>query len=109
MERDPSKKGLQEIWIAQEIWGEILMRLPIRCLMRCRCVCKSWRNLIEEDQFGTPKQLMAFVNPDKTGYGVADEDGQPLFRFYCPPSTPPHHRLVISSVNGSLLLWDEIQ
>ncbi|XP_047955419.1 probable F-box protein At1g14315 isoform X2 [Salvia hispanica] len=110
MERDPYKTckkcDLQQIWIPQEIWRNLLTRLPIRCLMRCRCVCKSWRNLIEGDQFATPKQFMAFVNQDMTGYAVADEDGQPLFQFYWPPYSTSHHRLVISSVNGLLLLWD---
>ena len=40
------------------------------------------------------------------GYAVADEDSQPLFQFYLPPYSTSHHRLVISSVDGMLLLWD---
>ncbi|XP_042518377.1 F-box protein CPR1-like [Macadamia integrifolia] len=29
----------------------ILYRLPVKCLLRFRCVCKSWRNLISEPSF----------------------------------------------------------
>ncbi|XP_042044544.1 uncharacterized protein LOC121790375, partial [Salvia splendens] len=49
---------------------------------------------------------MAFVRRDKKGYAVANEDGRPLFQFDLPPSSTPHHRFVLSSVDGLLLLWD---
>uniref|UniRef100_A0A5B7BYK1 F-box domain-containing protein n=1 Tax=Davidia involucrata TaxID=16924 RepID=A0A5B7BYK1_DAVIN len=34
-----------------EIVVDILSRLPIKSLMRCRCVCKPWRNLTYDPRF----------------------------------------------------------
>ena len=34
-----------------DTWKEIMRVLPIRSIMRCRCVCKSFRLLIEECEF----------------------------------------------------------
>ncbi|XP_059449331.1 F-box/kelch-repeat protein At3g23880-like [Corylus avellana] len=42
--------------IPHEVITEILARLPAKCLIRFRCVCKSWRSLISDPQF-LKKQL----------------------------------------------------
>ncbi|XP_042056041.1 putative F-box/kelch-repeat protein At3g22730 [Salvia splendens] len=94
-----------DLYLLQEIWIEILMRLPIRSIARCKCVCKLWRYLV---QSYTPKPGMAFLHQDKMGYAVCDEAYEPLVRFRLPP---PHDqyaipRVIIDSVNGLLLLWD---
>ncbi|XP_062015337.1 putative F-box protein At3g51171 [Rosa rugosa] len=35
----------------EDVIAEILARLPVKSLMRFRCVCKSWRALISESYF----------------------------------------------------------
>ncbi|XP_047964433.1 uncharacterized protein LOC125208940 [Salvia hispanica] len=61
---------LRDIFFAnlpEEITIEILQRLPIRSVMTCKCVLKSWRHLIEGDAFGmsyTPKPGQFFVYVD---------------------------------------------
>ncbi|TQD88479.1 hypothetical protein C1H46_026003 [Malus baccata] len=39
--------------IPEEIWFEILARLPVKSLLRFRCVCKSWNTLISSPGFKT--------------------------------------------------------
>ena len=99
--------------IHEDLWMDILIRLLIKSILICKCVCKSWRDLIEDIRFGksyTPKPCMAMAF-DHRGYAVVDEACQPLFRFGLPPPydqypTRDVHRMVIDSVNGLLLLWD---
>lgn len=37
--------------VPQEIIIDILTRLPIRAIMICKSVCKSWRGLVESPEF----------------------------------------------------------
>ncbi|KAH9608558.1 hypothetical protein KSS87_014495 [Heliosperma pusillum] len=39
--------------ISDEIWMEILKRLPVKALGKCRCVCKPWDKLIVSPPFVT--------------------------------------------------------
>ncbi|CAB4294076.1 unnamed protein product [Prunus armeniaca] len=39
------------IYIPEEILIDILLRLPVKSLVRFMCVCKSWSNLIESSSF----------------------------------------------------------
>ncbi|ONI29226.1 hypothetical protein PRUPE_1G188300 [Prunus persica] len=39
------------IYIPEEILIDILLRLPVKSLVRFMCVCKSWRDLIESSSF----------------------------------------------------------
>ncbi|KAH7865359.1 hypothetical protein Vadar_005606 [Vaccinium darrowii] len=60
-----------------EIMVEILLRLPVKSLLRLRCVCKSWRSLISQRKFAkTHLSLASSINPDYT-----------------------HHRLLITNIN----------
>ncbi|XP_058739952.1 F-box/kelch-repeat protein At3g23880-like [Vicia villosa] len=36
-----------------ELIIEILLRLPVKTLLRCKCVCKSWLSLISDPKFAT--------------------------------------------------------
>ncbi|KAM7485658.1 hypothetical protein LguiA_001667 [Lonicera macranthoides] len=41
---------MEELELPEEIvFIQILLRLPVKCLLRCRCVCKHWRDWISED------------------------------------------------------------
>ncbi|TKY73346.1 F-box protein CPR30 [Spatholobus suberectus] len=37
--------------LPDELIEAILLRLPVRCLLRLKCVCKSWLSLISDPQF----------------------------------------------------------
>ncbi|KAL5709462.1 hypothetical protein ACHQM5_020146 [Ranunculus cassubicifolius] len=53
-ERDDVHKELQSVglWsLPPEISISIFSRLPVKCLMKCRCVCKPWRSLISTPHF----------------------------------------------------------
>ena len=93
--------------IPQDIIRKILGRLPIRSIMRCKCVCKSWRSLIEGGDFAleyTPQPGLAFVHRE-TGYIVCDEGCKPLCRFdFRPPDNQDLSRTVVGSANGLILV-----
>ncbi|GAB2280286.1 hypothetical protein Dimus_014928 [Dionaea muscipula] len=38
-------------YLAAELWISILARLPVKTLLKFRCVCKLWRDIIESSQF----------------------------------------------------------
>ena len=103
----------KDLYVPQEICRNILERLPIRSIIRCKSVCKSWRDMIQGKvgEFAisyTPKPCLAYVHPDMRGYTVCDEAFQPLFRFSLPPQNAifDYHRVIIGSINGLILLWD---
>ncbi|KAL3834051.1 hypothetical protein ACJIZ3_008787 [Penstemon smallii] len=45
---------------------EILLKLPIQIILRCRCVCKTWNNLISEKYFAKNTSIVAY------GFGFSD-------------------------------------
>ncbi|KAI8556187.1 hypothetical protein RHMOL_Rhmol05G0232600 [Rhododendron molle] len=49
-----------------EIIVEILLRLPVKPLLRLRCVSKSWRSLISNPKFAKTHLCLASVNTDYT-------------------------------------------
>ena len=86
--------------LPEDITRDILGRLPIRSIARCKCVCKSWR------QFPTsysPKSGLVIANED-TGFTVCDEAFQPLCRFRLPLCLDYSYRYVIGSVDGFILM-----
>ncbi|GAB2277249.1 hypothetical protein Dimus_011956 [Dionaea muscipula] len=48
MER-PRKRILP--YLAPEVWNQVLARLPVKSLLRFRCVCKNWCSLIDDPNF----------------------------------------------------------
>ncbi|XP_047949586.1 putative F-box protein At1g33530 [Salvia hispanica] len=100
--------------LPEEMTREILRRLPIRSIMRCKCVCKSWRNMIERgdlEMLYTPQPSLAFVHRD-IGFAVCDEAYKPLCHFGFPPikkdSTTSLLCVVVGSANGLILVWNVI-
>ncbi|CAI9090664.1 OLC1v1025481C1 [Oldenlandia corymbosa var. corymbosa] len=41
-----NKKSISTVHLPEDIVLEILPRLPIRSLLRCKCVCKLWKSLV---------------------------------------------------------------
>ncbi|XP_031114188.1 F-box/kelch-repeat protein At3g23880-like [Ipomoea triloba] len=37
--------------LPQDIIRHILLQLPVKCVIRCQCVCKQWRSLIDDSDF----------------------------------------------------------
>ncbi|XP_047949595.1 F-box protein At5g49610-like [Salvia hispanica] len=83
--------------LPEDITRDILRRLPIRSIARCKCVCKSWR------QFATSKSGLVFANED-TGFTFCDEVFQPLCQFRLPLCRGYSYRYVIGSADGFILV-----
>ncbi|XP_042006418.1 uncharacterized protein LOC121755196 [Salvia splendens] len=86
------EKGNKEVLLTnlpQDIMREILEKLPIRTIIRCKCVCKSWRDKIEGTDFATFEKIhkllhaIVFENNDKL---FKTKHGQ-LF-IYCKNTEP---------------------
>lgn len=96
-------KNLPEV-----ITRDILGSLSIETIITCKCVCKSWCDLIERDDFATTYTLkpgLAFATDDNCCTVCNGEDFNPFFRFMI-----YEHRfsdlypVVMDSVNGLLLI-----
>ncbi|CAK8542473.1 unnamed protein product [Lathyrus sativus] len=47
------KKRVKSVYLPHELIMEILLRLPVKTLLCCRFVCKSWFSLISDNNFAT--------------------------------------------------------
>lgn len=96
--------------LPEEIEIEILRRLPIKSVMRCRYVCTSWRDTIEGVEFAS----LYFTKPSLAlSSNEINEAGMiPSFEFCTIPSfyeNPFNVRfgVVVDSVNGLILVKDK--
>ncbi|KAJ9159471.1 hypothetical protein P3X46_024978 [Hevea brasiliensis] len=53
LRKETEGKGATKMsdYIPKEVLIEIFLRLPVKSLLRCRCVCKSWYSLISNQNF----------------------------------------------------------
>ncbi|KAL6499678.1 hypothetical protein OROGR_027588 [Orobanche gracilis] len=118
MRRQPCSRRLPE-----ELISEVLYRVPVRYLLRFRCVCKSWKTLISSPQFvkdycrisfsiTTEQQLVCLTHTDWrhiTTYSL-----QSLCENVIAPSETSSFRverrygLIIGSCNGLVCLCDDL-
>ncbi|XP_062010487.1 F-box/kelch-repeat protein At3g06240-like [Rosa rugosa] len=91
------------------IAGEIVLRLPVKSVGRCRCVCKRWRFLFSDPDFAkshiqsaSKQQRLVF----HVGYEFHSQDlelgmQKSLVRVSPPPFKNPKHALsFVGSCNG---------
>lgn len=103
--------------LPSEILINILSRLPIRTIISCKCVCKSWLELLETDEFVTFHLSKAAPGLVVLGCNVYElEDAVDLERHelhYNPVAEfdhtafMSHHSSLRNSANGLILLSDE--
>ncbi|XP_058742029.1 F-box/kelch-repeat protein At3g23880-like [Vicia villosa] len=53
----------KSVHLPQELVVEILLRLPVKTVLRCKCVCKSWLSLISNPHFATSHFQLAATPP----------------------------------------------
>lgn len=96
-----------------EITMEILSRLPVRSVKSCKCVCKSWLNLLETEEF-----LKSHLSKAVPGLVVSDPDSCIIYDFNDAPDLEEHELhydpvidfkfnhfgAIHGSVNGALLV-----
>ncbi|XP_057433676.1 F-box/kelch-repeat protein At3g23880-like [Lotus japonicus] len=75
--KEEGREGMETptVTLPEDLIAEVLLLLPVRSLLRFKCVCKSWRSLISDPQFAkshfdlaaapTHRRLLDTVNDDK--------------------------------------------
>ncbi|XP_058739953.1 F-box/kelch-repeat protein At3g06240-like [Vicia villosa] len=53
----------KSVHLPLELITEILLRLPVKTVLCCKCVCKSWLSLISDPDFGTSHFQLAASQP----------------------------------------------
>ena len=102
-------------YLPLEIAMNILLRLPFKIIGTCKCVCKSWLDLIESDYFGqSAAPALAVTIPVKEKSPIwpkfepcsqwinvlkLEDNHDPITKFELPRASAIH-----GSVNGLLLL-----
>lgn len=88
--------------LAEEIIEEILLRLPVKSLLRFRCVCKAWCTLISQPQFTRAHLCRQRTHPITQILVPPSVDSQPNDGFSVDLEFP----LGLSSSKGSTAILD---
>ncbi|XP_021848420.1 F-box/kelch-repeat protein At3g06240-like [Spinacia oleracea] len=110
-----------EIHIPTELLTEILARLPVKTLLRFRCVCKLWCSLIDSQDFIDMHLRLFQNNRSKTHLLVMEEiyraNGEECtfairradtLRKTAHLHTSNNSYQIIATCNGLVLLWERI-
>jgi F-box interacting protein len=114
MDIDKDMDKDMELWsLPQDVITDILTRLPIKSLMRFKCVNKPWRNFVRSSAFGTlhfrrnKDKPMSYISMSDTRMQLLTEDGKHngyLHRSFMPESNKygrlPRGYIIGSSSNG---------
>ncbi|CAA2965466.1 F-box kelch-repeat At3g23880-like [Olea europaea subsp. europaea] len=67
------KRRSQKLYLPEEVWVEILSRLPVKTLLRFKCVCRQWRTLISSPTFASLHLNRSISNPTRRSILVFDQ------------------------------------
>ncbi|KAF5751171.1 hypothetical protein HS088_TW02G00181 [Tripterygium wilfordii] len=110
-------------YVPQEVLFEILLRVPVKSLLRCRCVCKSWYSLISNPDFisnhtkrtalystNTHLVLRRYASDDQEETFTLHYDDDELFgdcqKLDFPFKSSRDYFHIVGSCNGVLCLID---
>ncbi|XP_057422773.1 F-box/kelch-repeat protein At3g23880-like [Lotus japonicus] len=116
-ENEKEKEDLNlNIALSHELIVEILLRLPVRSLLRFKCVCTAWNSLISNPQFAkshfdlgaspTHRLLLDKVNDDSVesfDFEASLHDDSAVVNLKFPPYIAPSF-LTLGSCRGFILL-----
>ena len=77
-------EGASEINLNEEIVMEILLRLPVKSLIKFNCVCRGWRDLINSRHFINMHLCLAQSTEYIIVKRLRDEDNKNVLSFHSP-------------------------
>ncbi|CAN4076291.1 unnamed protein product [Withania somnifera] len=109
--------------LPQDLIIEILVRLPLKTLLKFRCVSKSWHSLLSNAEFHKTHVDFSMKNPKMTDYTLAavatvsglgkichvytihsENSSVTVSKHGCPPKTLYHSAWILGSCNGLICL-----
>nr|GMD44914.1 F-box protein CPR1-like [Ipomoea batatas] len=121
---DESKRKMSD-YLPEELWVQVLVRFPVKSLLRCTAVCRSWKALIGSPYFisaqlrfkrqESQSQNSCFLVRDciasrKENYEFYHDDRHSLVKFgeiESPFSVLGRHFEIVGTCDGLLCLSDE--
>ncbi|PIA39459.1 hypothetical protein AQUCO_02600127v1 [Aquilegia coerulea] len=112
-----SKKVVKSVSLPEVILIEILLRLPVRTLLRCKCVSKDWFELLSSQYFvqlhlnhAHANSIVVFTSGERYSLVVGrsfeyERNGIKT----CYKTEFPYYTSVVASCNGFVCLWDYCQ
>lgn len=109
-------RTMMNLILPPELIMEILLRLPVSCLLRLKCVCKSWLSLISDSNFEkshydlAAKPTYRVLFKTTCGFKVSSIDLESSLHDHTParshvlPRPLSPHNLIYGSCRGFLLL-----
>ncbi|XP_057453071.1 F-box/kelch-repeat protein At3g23880-like [Lotus japonicus] len=122
VENEKKKNNNKYPTLPHELIIEILLRLPVRSVLRFRRVCKSWSSLISDPHFAkshfdfnaapTHRLLLRFINENRArvqsfdlASSLGDRSAVKTLNFPSPPMSCDHNPLhFLGSCRGFMLL-----
>ncbi|GKD28750.1 F-box protein CPR1 isoform X1, partial [Tanacetum coccineum] len=89
------RKVSSQEFIPEEIYEEILVRLDVEDLIRCKSVCKSWKSLISHRHFIKAHQDYCFNN-NNNGQTMISQAVIPIYAV----NHPDQKYYIVGSANG---------
>lgn len=87
-------EGTAATYLSEELLMEIMKRLPVKYILRCRCVRKSWYHLLRSSYFislhsgyqNSLHKYLLFFNRDKNYFSLRFDDKQckEPYELQCP-------------------------